>query len=209
LFAQPDESTKQFRPDSLIELAKLDPTIKLDMRYATSNNFMKRKMYTQASAFLQRPAAESLLLVHQDLKSRGYGLLIFDAYRPWSVTKKFWDETPRKKRIYVANPARGSKHNRGCAVDLSLYDLSSGMEIPMPSQYDDFTEKASISYVGGTERQRRSRDLLRAVMESHGFKVNPDEWWHFDHRDWQEYRILNVPFESLTPSSNLPTPASR
>lgn len=196
-YAQPVEPQKRFRPNDLVELTKLDSTIKLDIRYATDNNFMKRPMYTQARAFLQRPAAEALRRAHASLRSQGYGLLIFDGYRPWLVTKKFWDETPPAKRIYVANPKKGSKHNRGCAVDLSLYDLQTGKEVEMPTPYDDFTPNAAADSPAGTDEQRRMRKILRDAMEAQGFIVNPDEWWHFDYRDWREYRILNIPFENI------------
>ena len=196
-FAQPQESDKHFLPDNLVELVKLDSTFKLDIRYATSNNFMHRPMYSQARAFLQRPAAEALVHVNKKLRKQGYGLLIFDGYRPWSVTKKFWDETPPAKHNFVADPQKGSKHNRGCAVDLSLYSLKTGKEIVMPSPYDDFTEKAYPAYTGGTTKQRRLRDLLRHAMESGGFTVNEYEWWHFDYKDWEKYRISDVPFEKM------------
>ena len=194
---QPDESGKKFRADNLVELIKLDSTIKLDIRYATQNNFMKRMMYAEARAFLQRPAAEAVVRVSKKLHGKGLGLLVFDGYRPWAVTKQFWDETPPEKRNFVADPQKGSKHNRGCAVDLSLYDLKSGKEIRMPSPYDDFTERASPLYKGGTSTQRRMRDLLRKAMEEEGFTVDPGEWWHFDYKDWREYKVLNVPFERL------------
>ena len=196
-FSQPVEHDRSFRQDNLVELVKLDSSIKLDIRYASTNNFMKRKMYSQARAFLQRPAAEALVRVNATLRARGFGLLVFDGYRPWSVTKKFWDETPPKKRIYVANPMKGSKHNRGCAVDLSLYDLKTGREVEMPSVYDDFSKKAAARYGGGTETQRRARWILRKAMESENFIVNTDEWWHFDFHDWREYRILDIPFEQI------------
>lgn len=195
-FSQPTEKGT-FRSAELVELVTLDSTIKLDVRYATANNFMGRKMYPQARAFLQRPAAQALVRAHRALRSQGYGLLVFDGYRPWDVTKKFWDETPPAKRKYVANPRKGSKHNRGCAVDLSLYDLSTGREVEMPTPYDDFTYKAAADYEGGTPAQQRARKILRVAMEKAGFKVNSDEWWHFDYKDWHEYRILNIPFERL------------
>ncbi|CAG1772440.1 zinc D-Ala-D-Ala dipeptidase [uncultured bacterium] len=183
----------------LVELVQLDSTIRLDIRYATPHNFMGRPMYAQARAFLQRPAAEAVVRVHRALHAKGYGLLVFDGYRPWAVTKKFWDETPPAKRSFVANPKKGSKHNRGSAVDLSLYDLRTGKEVVMPSPYDDFTPKASSSYAGGTDEQRKMRALLRSAMEAEGFRVEPGEWWHFDHRTWREYPILDIPFEKLTP----------
>jgi zinc D-Ala-D-Ala dipeptidase len=183
----------------LVELVRLDTTIHLDVRYATAHNFMGRPMYSRAQAFLERPAAEALLRVHRALRKQGYGLLVFDGYRPWAVTKKFWDETPPEKRSFVADPKKGSKHNRGCAVDLSLYDLRTGVEVSMPSPYDDFTAKASSSYAGGTDEQRKLRAVLRTAMEAEGFRVEPGEWWHFDHRLWREYPILDIPFEKLTP----------
>lgn len=199
--AQPKETGRDFRKSDLVEIVSLDSTIRLDIRYATSNNFMKRPMYKQARAFLQRPAAEALVRVNTALKEKGFGLLVFDGYRPWSVTKKFWDETPRDKRKFVADPAKGSKHNRGCAVDLSLYDRQTGKEVSMPSPYDDFTEKAAAAYNGGTTEQRRTRSILREAMEREGFIVNPNEWWHFDFKDWRKYAIVDIPFESLPHSS--------
>jgi D-alanyl-D-alanine dipeptidase len=169
--AQPDEREGTWSTPDLVELVKIDSTIKLDIRYATSNNFMKRRVYSQARAFLQRPAAEALLRAHSKLRERGYGILVFDGYRPWFVTKKFWDETPQSKRIYVANPRKGSKHNRGSAVDCSLYDLKTGREVKMPSPYDDFTKKAEANYSGGADEQRRARSILRSALEAEGFTV--------------------------------------
>lgn len=194
---QPQEAGAQFRKSDLVELVQLDSTIRLDIRYATTNNFMKRQMYTQARAFLQRPAAGALVRVHKKLMQQGYGLLVFDGYRPWTVTKNFWDATPPKKRVFVANPKKGSKHNRGCAVDLSLYDIATGNEIEMPSPYDDFTGKAAAEYAGGTREQREMRKVLRNAMEAEGFRVNSDEWWHFDYKDWGAYRVLDVPFDCI------------
>jgi D-alanyl-D-alanine dipeptidase len=193
----PEEKGKVFHRDDLVELVKLDTSLRLDIRYATSNNFMHRPMYTQARAFLQRDAAKALVRVSRKLNQQGYGLLIFDGYRPWSITKKFWDETPAEKHNFVADPRKGSKHNRGCAVDLSLYNLRTGKEISMPSPYDDFTERAYPFYKGGTVNQRRMRNLLRVAMEKEGFTVNEFEWWHFDFKDWARYRISDVPFENM------------
>lgn len=197
LKAHPLPEQGNFREPELMELVKLDPTIKLDVRYATTNNFLGTPVYTQAQAFLQRPAAEALLRAHQELKAQGYGLIIHDGYRPWYVTKIFWDATPDDKKIFVANPAEGSKHNRGCAVDLSLYDLETGKEVKMPSGYDEMTDRAYADYTGGTADERSLRTLLRKAMESQGFKVNPTEWWHFDYKDWKQYPILNTRFEDL------------
>ena len=194
---QPPREQGSFRKPDLVELVKLDPTIKLDVRYATTNNFLGTPLYTQARAFLQRPAAEGLVRAHQELKAQGYGLIIHDGYRPWYVTEIFWEATPDDKKIFVANPASGSRHNRGCAVDLSLYDLKTGEEVKMPSGYDEMTKRAYADYPGGTPDERARRALLRQAMEKQGFVVNPDEWWHFDYKDWKQYPIQNVKFEDL------------
>jgi D-alanyl-D-alanine dipeptidase len=182
------------REAHLIELITLDPTIKLDIRYATENNFVGKKVYPEARAFLQKPAAKGVAKVHKKLKKLGLGLVIFDGYRPWSITKLFWEVTPEDKRIFVADPAKGSKHNRGCAIDLSIYDLKTGKPVEMPSDYDEFTERASPDYGGGTPEQRANRDLLRKLMEDQGFIVNANEWWHFDYKNWEKYAIYDISF---------------
>jgi D-alanyl-D-alanine dipeptidase len=195
----PPKERGLFRAADLVELVKMDPTIHLDVRYATSNNFTGRPVYRQARAFLQRPAAEALVRVGRSLREQGYGLLVFDGYRPWSVTKLFWEITPQDKRErgFVENPAKGSKHNRGAAVDLSMYELATGKEVEMPSPYDEFTDRAAPSYTGGTAEQRARRDLLRAEMEKEGFTVDTGEWWHFNYRGWETYPILDIPFEKI------------
>ncbi|MFN0087970.1 MAG: M15 family metallopeptidase [Blastocatellia bacterium] len=197
--SQPPQEKGRFRKPELVELIKLDSTIKLDVRYAGDHNFLGRAVYREARAFLQRPAAEALKRINQSLRTKGYGLLVFDGYRPWAVTKDFWDSTPPSKRNFVANPAKGSKHNRGCAVDLSLFELSTGQEVEMPSEYDEMTERAYPTYDGGTQESRRLRDLLRGAMEAEGFIVNEYEWWHFDYKDWRKYPILNIAFDQIQP----------
>jgi D-alanyl-D-alanine dipeptidase len=198
LAASPPHETGTFRPADLVELVKLDPTIKLEIRYATTNNFLGTKFYDEARAFMQRPAAEAVVRANASLKSLGYGLLIHDAYRPWYVTKMFWDATPLDKRWLVANPSSGSKHNRGEAVDLTLYDLATGVPVQMPSTYDESTDRAYADYPGGTTAQRWRRAVLRRVMEAQGFTVNPTEWWHFDYKDWRQYAIGNVTFDRIS-----------
>jgi zinc D-Ala-D-Ala dipeptidase len=197
LAAQPPQETGDFRKPDLVELITLDPTIKLDIRYATTNNFLSTPMYSQARAFLERPAAEAVVRANQALRAKGYGLLIHDAYRPWYVTKMFWEATPNDKKIFVADPKEGSKHNRGCAVDLTLYDLKTGLAVKMPSGYDEMSQRAYADYAGGTAEEHERREILRAAMEKEGFTVYPQEWWHFDYRDWKHYPILNVRFEDL------------
>ena len=198
VFAQgPPVETGPFRQPDLVELVKLDPTIRLDIRYATKNNFLGKKVYKEQRAFLQRPAAEALVRVNQKLRAKGYGLVVFDGYRPWSVTKAFWDATPPDKKIFVADPARGSRHNRGCAVDLSLFDLKTGTTVKMPSEYDEMTERSHINYACSTDRAEFYRELLRSTMTSEGFNVYEPEWWHYDYKDWKEYPILNVKFSEV------------
>jgi len=196
LAATPPVETDKRAPD-LVELVTLDPTIHLDVRYAGRDNFLSTPVYTQARAFLQRPAAEALVAANAELRGHGWGVLVHDAYRPWYVTKVFWEATPDDKKDFVADPAEGSKHNRGCAVDLTLYDLKTGKPAEMPSLYDEMSPRAAADYAGGRAAQRQRRDLLRRVMEAHGFTVYSVEWWHYDYRDWQQYPILNVPFEEL------------
>jgi zinc D-Ala-D-Ala dipeptidase len=193
----PHEIGEFLKPD-LVELVALDPTIHLDIRYATASNLVGRPVYPEARAFLQRPAAEALVRINAAVRKLGYGLLVFDGYRPWSVTKVFWDVTPPDKREFVADPAKGSKHNRGCAVDLSLYSLSDGRELKMPSAYDEMSPRAYPGYTGGSDAERRARDVLRRSMEAEGFTVEPNEWWHFNYRDWARYPILNLQFSDIS-----------
>lgn len=198
LAASPPAESGSFLQSDLVELTSLDSTIKLDIRYASTNNFTGSVFYKQAKAFMQRPAAEAVARANQRLKKRGLGLLVHDAYRPWHVTKMFWEATPSEFKDFVANPANGSRHNRGCAVDITLYDLSSGEPIQMVAGYDEFSTRSFPMYPGGTARQRWYRELLREVMESEGFTVYEFEWWHFDFKDWKRYRIGNKAFEDLS-----------
>jgi len=196
----PPKERGNFRQPDLVEITNLDSTIHLEIHYATSNNFLHRPVYAQARAFLQRAAAEAVARASQKLKAQGFGLMIFDGYRPWSVTKIFWDSASSYEREieFVANPRKGSRHNRGCAVDLTLYDLKTGKEVPMPSEYDEFSKRAFPDYQGGSAEATASRDLLRRTMEAEGFTVYKAEWWHFDFNGWKEYPILNLSFEQRT-----------
>jgi D-alanyl-D-alanine dipeptidase len=197
LAASPPRESGNFKKADLVELTTLEPGIKLEIRYATTNNFLGTRFYDQPRAFMQRAAAEAVARAHRSLEPLGFGLLIHDAYRPWYVTKMFWDATPADKRWLVANPAEGSKHNRGAAVDLTLYRLSTGRPVDMPSTYDESTDRAYADYPGGTSLERWHRALLRRAMEEQGFTVNPTEWWHFDFNGWQDYAIGNEAFERI------------
>lgn len=193
----PPAEAGAFKDTDLVEVVTLEPGIHLDIRYAGTRNFLATPLYSQSRAFLQRPAAEAVARVHRALAAQGYGLLIHDAYRPWYITKVFWDATPADKHQFVADPATGSRHNRGCAVDLTLFDLKTGAPADMPSLYDEMSDRAFPSYAGGTAEQRARRDLLRRAMEAEGFAVYEYEWWHFDFGDWKSYRIGNKRFEEL------------
>lgn len=197
LFATPPFEEGEFRDSDLVELVELDSTIRLDIRYASTNNFMGEIFYSSPRAFLQRPAAEGVVRANSWLRDRGYGLMIHDGYRPWYVTKMFWDATPESLRNFVADPASGSRHNRGCAIDLTLFDLETGEVVTMPAGFDEMSPRSHADYPGGTSRQRWFRKLLRDAMEAQGFTVYVDEWWHFDHEDWPSYRIGNEVFEEI------------
>jgi D-alanyl-D-alanine dipeptidase len=200
LASRPPAQSGSFLKPDLVELTSIDPTIKLDIRYATRQNFVGAPLYSEPRAFLQRPAAEALAAASQQFHALGFGLLVYDSYRPWYVTKMFWDGVPKTERIFVANPRKGSRHNRGCAVDLTLYDLNTGLPVEMTDGYDEMSERSYPTYPGGTALARWHRDLLRKVMESEGFTVNPFEWWHFDYKTWKRYPILNLTFETLEKS---------
>jgi len=198
LAARPPEETGK-RAAELVELIRLDASIKLDIRYAGTDNFLSTPIYESGRAFLQKPAAAALLRAHHALKAHGFGLLIHDAYRPWFATKIFFEATPPHLRHFVADPAKGSVHNRGCAVDLTLYDLRTGNPVGMPSAYDEMTPRAYPDYAGGTPLERWHRNLLRRTMEAEGFGVYPSEWWHFDYKDWRQYPIGTVGFAEIKP----------
>ena len=195
--ASPPAEKGDFRRPDLVEITALEPAIKLDIRYATDNNFMGVALYDEPRAFLQRPAAEALARVHRKLAGYGYGLVVHDAYRPWYVTKMFWDATPDSQKVFVADPAKGSRHNRGGAVDVALYDRKTGRLVPMISGYDEFSPRAYADYPGGTGLDRWRRDLLRILLEGEGFTVYPEEWWHFDYQGWEHFPILNLSFSEL------------
>jgi D-alanyl-D-alanine dipeptidase len=180
---------------AIVPLDKYIPGIRLDIRYATNNNIMRRPMYRTAAAFLRLPAAEALKDIQQELKPLGYGLKIYDGYRPYRVTVDFYEAYHDSN--FVASPYTGSRHNRGCAVDLTLIDLKTGKELDMPTPYDDFTERASATYANIPEKVRKNRQLLQDVMLQHGFVIYPSEWWHFDFEGWKAYPVMDLTFEEL------------
>jgi D-alanyl-D-alanine dipeptidase len=179
----------------LVDLSKYVPSVVGDVRYATSNNFMRRQMYPFEAVYMRRAAADSLRVIQQELNRLGYGLKIFDAYRPYYITVAFYEAF--RDTTYVASPYTGSRHNRGCAVDLTLIELKSGRELLMPTEYDEFSARAHAFYKQVPAKAAKNRKLLQRVMIKHGFDVYPAEWWHFDFRNWRDYPLLNVPFEKL------------
>jgi zinc D-Ala-D-Ala dipeptidase len=193
----PTTATQKIFLDKLIEIKPDTAGLRLDLRYASTNNFTGRVLYSQARAFLQAVAATALGRAQAAAMADGYGLTIFDAYRPWRVTKQLWDATPRSQRNYVANPKRGSRHNRGCAIDLSLHLLETGALVEMPSAFDDFSQRAHRDFMGASENAIANRERLARYMEGEGFIGMSNEWWHFDYQDWRNFPVLDLPFEDL------------
>lgn len=194
-----NQHNEMIQTDSSFQLIKLDtiiPEIALDLKYAGTDNFLKKKIYTDnASAFMRLPAAIALQKVQKDLKKQGLGLKVFDAYRPYSATVLMYKTY--KDTLYVASPYKGSKHNRACAIDLTLIDLKTKQELKMPTPYDAFTGKASPSYMNLPEEVLINRTTLIQAMSKHGFHVNPGEWWHFDFKSWRKYPLMDLSFEEI------------
>ncbi|MFC3561264.1 M15 family metallopeptidase [Pedobacter jamesrossensis] len=188
-------SVKSNPNNQLVEIKKLIPNIKLDIRYATKNNFMQQVMYNQARAFARKPVVESLKKVQAELNKKGLGLKIFDGYRPYTITVAFYKKASDKN--FVANPAKGSKHNRGCAVDLTIINLKTGKEILMPTPYDSFSAAAAANYPGVSAEVKKNRDFLIAIMKKQKLNVLENEWWHYDFQGWQNYALMDIPFEKL------------
>ena len=180
---------------ALTEIKKAIPNITLDIRYATKNNFMNEIMYRQARAFARKPVVDQLKIIQKELNKQGFGLKIYDGYRPYSVTVAFFKKATDK--AFVANPNKGSRHNRGCAIDLSIIDLKTGKELPMPTPYDSFSPLAASNYLPLPEDVLKNRLMLISVMEKHGFKVLENEWWHFDFVGWKDFDLVDVPFDKL------------
>ncbi len=190
----------------LVDLEAARLGFRFDIRYARTDNFMGRVVYPTPGAFLLKHVGQDLYKVHEALKPHGFGILFFDGYRPWSVTKLFWDESNTHDRQFLANPENGSSHNRGCAVDLSMFYLDSGRPAEMPSDFDEMNEKAYATYPGGAALERQNRDLLKAKMNEFGFEGIQHEWWHFNHTTHENWPVMNFSFEEIgqAPRSLLP-----
>jgi D-alanyl-D-alanine dipeptidase len=172
---------------ALVPLADVDPRLHFDVRYATSRNFTGQRLYDSEIVLLRLGPAERLKRAHDRLVAQGYRLVVFDGYRPLSVQERMWELRPDER--YVANPQKGSRHNRGAAVDVALADAN-GRLLEMPSDYDDFTERAHRDFGGASEAARRHRSILEAAMVAEGFLPLATEWWHFDDPDWERYAIV-------------------
>ena len=181
----------------LVKLDQFEPTFQFDIRYARIDNFMNRVVYESAHAFLLEHVAHDLRRAHDQLATHGFGLLIFDGYRPWSVTKLFWDLSKENDRKFLADPELGSSHNRACAVDLSLYDLKTLKPVTMPSDFDEMNEKSFLTYSGGDAKSRELRDLLQATLCANQFKGIKNEWWHFNHLSHEEWPVMNFTFNEI------------
>ncbi|PKL74886.1 MAG: D-alanyl-D-alanine dipeptidase [Candidatus Melainabacteria bacterium HGW-Melainabacteria-1] len=179
----------------MVDLATAIPGIRLEIVYATDKHFVKKKMYTQPKAYLRKVAAQALTKVQAELKTKGLSLKIWDAYRPFAVTEMMW-ELIRDDR-YVADPSHGSKHNRGCAVDLTIVDAKTGKELKMPTPYLDFTAKAHHATTSFSKEVLANRALLRKTMEKHGFLAYNEEWWHYNFAEWGNYELMDISFEQL------------
>jgi len=186
---------KRSSANHLVEIIDIVPSIKLDIRYATTNNFTGKIVYNSPKAYVRQPVAEALAIVQKSLNKHGLGLIIFDAYRPYSATVKFYEIY--KDTNFVASPWKGSRHNRGAAVDVSLINLETGEELQMPTPFDDFTDVAHPEYKNLPENVLNNREILIDVMQNHGFRVYPYEWWHFDFIGWEAYDLMDIPFEEL------------
>jgi zinc D-Ala-D-Ala dipeptidase len=194
-FQQYKLSIKSNPDNELVDLEKAITGVVLDIRYATTNNFTGERIYTLSKAYARKPVAEALKKIQAELKSLGMGIKIFDAYRPYKATVKFYEVYG--DTTYVASPYRGSRHNRGCALDLTIIDLKSGQELKMPTGYDSFTKAAWPSSPVEDPVVRNNRQLLITSMQKHGFRVNSSEWWHFDFIGWKKFEVLDIDFEEL------------
>lgn len=188
-------SVKESSANTLVDITDFIPEIRLDIRYATKNNFTGEQIYLSPVAFVRKPVADALVIVQNSLKKYGLGLVVFDAYRPYAATVKFYEVY--QDTNFVASPWRGSRHNRGAAVDVSLIYLDTGEEIQMPTGFDDFSDAANPDYENLPENVIKNRDILIHEMQNHGFKVYPHEWWHFDFIGWEAYSLMDLSFEEL------------
>ncbi len=190
-------SVKADPNQKMLNLQKFIPNIVLDLRYGSTNNFVGRVMYDEKPdyTFMRSPAVKALAQVQKELNKMGYGLKIYDAYRPYAVTKKFWDLIHDER--YVANPAKGSGHNRGIATDLTIINLKTGEELKMPTGFDNFTDSAHHDFANLPDDILKNRKLLKETMEKYGFVEFPTEWWHYSLPNPEKYEVMDLSFGEL------------
>lgn len=188
-------SLKTAPEKELINLETFIPDIKLDIRYNTTNNFTGERIYNLSRAYARKPVAEALKKAQAEFRKAGVGIKIFDAYRPYKATVRFYEVY--KDTTYVASPYRGSRHNRGCAIDMTIVDLKTGKELQMPTEFDSFKKEAWPTTPVKDPVIKKNRELIISVMERNGFKVNASEWWHFDFIGWKKYEVMDIDYEEL------------
>ncbi|MBV7531237.1 M15 family metallopeptidase [Chitinophaga sp. sic0106] len=189
---QYEQLVKKDPTQQLVNLEQYIPGIKKDVRYATTNNFTHQKLYSSTAIYLRKPAADKLKQVQAILNKKGYGLLIYDAYRPYRCTELMFKIVPND--LYAADPKKGSGHNRGVAVDLSMVELKTGKPVAMPTDFDDFTYKAHENYQPSDPTVTANRKLLRDTMKQLGFKGSRTEWWHYYLPDYKKYPLMDIVF---------------
>ncbi len=181
--------------NTLIEIKSRIPNIVLDIRYATTNNFLKKVFYKQAKAFARLPVVLALQKAQAELNAQGIGIKIYDGYRPYAVTVQFYESFPDS--LYVASPWSGSRHNRGCALDITLVNLKTGKELKMPTPYDSSIKASWADAPVKNKKALKNRELMKSVMAKYGFTVEPSEWWHYNYNGWASYPLMDIPFEVL------------
>lgn len=178
----------------VVDVKKAVPDMIVAMQYATANNFTGKVLYDCNRCFLTETTARKLAKAQMELKKQKLGLKVWDCYRPFSVQKLFWSLVPDPR--YVADPAKGSRHNRGTAVDVTLVD-SQGNELPMPTRFDDFSSRALRDNMDLPKQILKNRESLENAMGKAGFLPLPTEWWHFDDNEWQSFELLDIRFSDI------------
>ena len=181
-------------------LKEVAPSVEIDLVYATTVNVFGRSFYKTSEAYLKKPVAEALELAAKSMKEQGFQLVLLDGYRPWSVTKEMWEMAPEKLKAFVAHPDRGSRHNRGAAVDVSLKIINSERWAPMPSLFDEFSDRAHTDYVSNDPQEMQNREALKSGMISHGFIPLSIEWWHFDFPGWETQALSDLTLSEIESS---------
>ncbi len=179
----------------LVDLEDYLDGVELDIKYAREDNFTGEVIYTAPKAYVRKPVAEALKQVRDSLFSLGLDFIVYDAYRPYEATVKFFEVYPDPE--FLADPQYGSRHNRGCAVDVTLIDGETGEKLPMPTGFDEFIEEAHPEYADLPEEVIENRDLLIGIMDHFGFSVYPTEWWHFDYHRWEDFPLMDLSFEEI------------